>query len=148
MAEKLEHVGEVLSWVNTFVQGVNAIGQCMDGSHKLAEFQRNPNSKTAEAWATGVGRVFEGFGDTVGAIPGFPFCEFLERLYSRLPRRSLEASSLYRTHTIPGSMRRQKTTAPGRERSYNRARRKTIRSISRLLSSRTSIFVRNVSREY
>ncbi len=70
MAEKLEHVGEVLSWVNTFVQGVNAIGQCMDGSHKLAEFQRNPNSKTAEAWATGVGRVFEGFGDTVGATRG------------------------------------------------------------------------------
>ena len=72
LAEKLEHVGEVLGWVNAFMQGANAIGQAVSASHKVAEFQDHPNAKTAQEWALGVGSVFEGLGDTIGAIPGFP----------------------------------------------------------------------------
>ncbi len=80
LAEKLEHVGQVLGWVNAAVQGANAIGQAMAASNKLAEFQKDPTSKTAEEWAEGVGKVFEGLGDTVGAIPGFPAAEYWKGL--------------------------------------------------------------------
>jgi hypothetical protein len=84
-AEKLEHVGKVLSWVNTFTQTVNTIGKAVSTSHKLAEFKHNPNSKTAEEWAVGVGGVFEGLGDTIGAIPGFPFAAHWKMLL-KMPR--------------------------------------------------------------